>query len=91
MFREDHPEGNTLVVAGGVAANKFLCTQLESLATAHDMKLVAPPLNLCTDNGAMIAWAGIEHLKLGHTDPLDFAPRPRWPLDPDAAKAGAKA
>jgi N6-L-threonylcarbamoyladenine synthase len=58
------------------------------------MRFVAPPQKLCTDNGAMIAWAGIERLRLGLTDGLDFAPRPRWPLDPDAPKrafAGAKA
>ncbi len=94
MFRDAHPTGDTLVVAGGVAANSYLREQLERLAVSNDMRLVAPPLNLCTDNGAMIAWAGIEHLRLGHTDPLDFAPRPRWPLDPDAtpaAYAGAKA
>jgi N6-L-threonylcarbamoyladenine synthase len=46
---------------------------------------VAPPVKLCTDNGAMIAWAGIERLRLGRTDALDFAPRPRWPLDSAAA------
>jgi len=46
---------------------------------------VAPPIKLCTDNGAMIAWAGIERLRLGKTDGLDFRPRPRWPLDPSAA------
>jgi N6-L-threonylcarbamoyladenine synthase len=50
---------------------------------------------LCTDNAAMIAWAGLERFRLdGRADPLDFAPRPRWPLDPTAAKrpgAGVKA
>ena len=51
----------------------------------HGARLVAPPVKLCTDNGAMIAWAGIERLRLGMTDALDFAPRPRWPLDPSAA------
>ena len=44
-------------------------------------RFVAPPIRLCTDNGAMIAWAGLERLRLGLTDPLDFKPRPRWPLD----------
>ena len=44
--------------------------------------MVAPPQKLCTDNGAMIAWAGVERLRLGLTDPLDVAARPRWPLDP---------
>ncbi|MEI7872854.1 MAG: tRNA (adenosine(37)-N6)-threonylcarbamoyltransferase complex transferase subunit TsaD [Alphaproteobacteria bacterium] len=75
----------TLVVAGGVAANVYLRGRLETLAAAHGARLVAPPIRFCTDNGAMIAWAGIERLRLGKTDALDFRPRPRWPLDPSAA------
>ncbi len=75
----------TLVVAGGVAANVYLRGRLETLAAAHGARLVAPPIRFCTDNGAMIAWAGIERLRLGKTDGLDFRPRPRWPLDPSAA------
>jgi len=86
-FRKQCPDANTLVVAGGVAANTALRTKLEDVAGAQGMVLAAPPLNLCTDNGAMIAWAGIERLRLGQSDALDFAPRPRWPLDPDAPKA----
>ena len=86
-FRSLHPDGNGLVVAGGVAANTALRTTLEDLAGQEDMRFIAPPQALCTDNGAMIAWAGIERLKLGLVDELDFAPRPRWPLDPDAPKA----
>jgi len=83
-----------LVVAGGVAANTAVRTALESLAGAHDLPFVAPPLWLCTDNAAMIAWAGAERFGQGLTDPLDFPARPRWPLDPDAEKvrgAGVKA
>ncbi len=83
-----------LVVAGGVAANTAVRTALEALATAHDLPFVAPPLWLCTDNAAMIAWAGAERFAQGLTDPLDFPARPRWPLDPDAEKvrgAGVKA
>jgi N6-L-threonylcarbamoyladenine synthase len=76
---------STLVVAGGVAANLYLRGRLESLAAQHGARLVAPPVKLCTDNGAMIAWAGLERLRLGHTDALDFRPRPRWPLDAAAA------
>ncbi len=71
-----------LVVAGGVAANAYLRGRLATLAASHGARLVAPPPKLCTDNGAMIAWAGIERLRLGLTDGLDFRPRPRWPLDP---------
>lgn len=78
---------DTLVVAGGVAANADLRGRLAALAAAEGVRLVAPPQRLCTDNAAMIAWAGVERLRLGLTDPLDFAPRPRWPLDPDAAPA----
>ncbi len=73
---------STLVVAGGVAANAYLRGRLETLAAEHGARLVAPPVKFCTDNGAMIAWAGIERLRLGQTDSLDFRPRPRWPLDP---------
>jgi N6-L-threonylcarbamoyladenine synthase len=86
-YRDRHAGGDTLVVAGGVAANRYLTGRLEVLCRERGLRLVAPPQRLCTDNGAMIAWAGIERLKLGLTDPLDFAPRPRWPLDPDAPKA----
>ncbi|WP_088306677.1 tRNA (adenosine(37)-N6)-threonylcarbamoyltransferase complex transferase subunit TsaD [Novosphingobium sp. B 225] len=81
-----------LVVAGGVAANQAMRGALEALAAQHGLPFVAPPMALCTDNAAMIAWAGIE--RLGQSDPLDLAARPRWPLDPDAAPvrgAGVKA
>jgi N6-L-threonylcarbamoyladenine synthase len=94
LFRRDHPAGEALVVAGGVAANAALRARLTSLAEASGLRFLAPPPALCTDNGAMIAWAGLERLRLGIAEPLDFAPRPRWPLDPDAAKrhgAGVKA
>jgi len=88
------PDGGPLVVAGGVAANIYLNGRLKELTDSHGIDLIAPPPALCTDNGAMIAWAGIEHLKAGKSDGLEFAPRPRWPLDPTAppvAYAGAKA
>ena len=95
IFLEQHPQGRTLVIAGGVAANQNLRQRLQRLADERSVDLVAPPINLCTDNAAMIAWAGIERIKaLGldaAQDNLDYRPRPRWPLDPDAAAAGAKA
>ena len=86
----------TLVVAGGVAANRAIRAALEGLAAEHGLRFVAPPPALCTDNAAMIAWAGCERMALPDfaADPLDIAARPRWPLDPDAAPvrgAGVKA
>lgn len=84
-----------LVVAGGVAANTHVRAALEQLAAHRRLRFVAPPPALCTDNAAMIAWAGIERLRAGcAADPLDVAARPRWPLDPDAEAvrgAGVKA
>lgn len=80
-------------VAGGVAANKVLRARLEQVAG----EIVAPPLMLCTDNAAMIAWAGLEMFAAGHRDGIDFEARSRWPLDQTAApmlgsgKRGAKA
>lgn len=68
------------VVAGGVAANQVLRSRFSNLCESHNLTLVAPPLNLCTDNAAMIAWVGIEKLRLGQQDSLNFSPRPRWPL-----------
>ncbi|WP_066657802.1 MULTISPECIES: tRNA (adenosine(37)-N6)-threonylcarbamoyltransferase complex transferase subunit TsaD [unclassified Sphingomonas] len=88
------PQATALVVAGGVAANASVRTALEVLATQHGLRFVAPPLWLCTDNAAMIAWAGAERFAAGFSDPLDVPARPRWPLDPDAEKvrgAGVKA
>ena len=76
-----------LVVAGGVAANQPIRAALEALASRHGLPFVAPPLWLCTDNAAMIGWAGIERFGAGLFDGLDFEARPRWPLDPGAEKA----
>ena len=84
-FQAAHPGAHALVVAGGVAANQTIRARLGELCDRRGFRFVAPPLRLCTDNAAMIAWAGIERLRLGMVDGMDFAPRPRWPLDPDAA------
>ena len=86
-----------LVVAGGVAANSAIRSALEKLGEENGLLFVAPPVALCTDNAAMIAWAGIERLQSTtgfRSDPLDFVARPRWPLDAAAAPvrgAGVKA
>ena len=91
---EKMDEVSALVVAGGVAANSRVRKALEDLAASRGLRFVAPPPALCTDNAAMIAWAGIERLGQGASDPLDIAARPRWPLDPAAEPvrgAGVKA
>jgi N6-L-threonylcarbamoyladenine synthase len=81
-FRAELPgTAPLLVVAGGVAANKRIGTALRAVAGETGADLVIPPPGLCTDNGVMIAWAGAERLALGRQDGLDFAARPRWPLD----------
>ncbi|SNZ19844.1 tRNA (adenosine(37)-N6)-threonylcarbamoyltransferase complex transferase subunit TsaD [Cohaesibacter gelatinilyticus] len=98
-FKERFPDIETpqLVVAGGVAANKAIRATLDGVLAKRDAQMIAPPINLCTDNGAMIAWAGAERLALGMSDPLDSPAQPRWPLDPNAGhkigsgRKGAKA
>jgi N6-L-threonylcarbamoyladenine synthase len=77
----------TLVVAGGVAANQALRQALDKTCAESGFTLIVPPPALCTDNAAMIAWAGAERLALGLIDDLDAAARPRWPLDPSAEPA----
>ena len=87
-------EVTALVVAGGVAANGAVRAALEDLAASRGLAFVAPPAWLCTDNAAMIAWAGAERFAAGLTDPLDTPARARWPLDPGAEAvrgAGVKA
>jgi N6-L-threonylcarbamoyladenine synthase len=91
LERSDAP---TLVVAGGVAANQAIRSALEALAAAHGRGFSVPPAWLCTDNAAMIAWAGAERFAAGERDPLDVPARARWPLDDNAEKvrgAGVKA
>ncbi len=88
LFRAKYGAPTALVAAGGVAANQAIRKVLHRLAFEVGTVLVVPPLELCTDNGAMIAWAGAERLALGLTDTLDVAPRARWPLDEIAAAKG---
>lgn len=79
-FKAQHPDGKHFVLAGGVAANQYIRGKLEKAAAAHELTLVAPPVKLCTDNAAMIAWAGLERFQLGMTDGMGFEPKARWPL-----------
>lgn len=92
-----NPQIPTLAVAGGVAANLHLRAALETVCTESSVNFIAPPLALCTDNAAMIAWAGLERFRLGHRDDFTLSARPRWPLDNKSpamlgsGKKGAKA
>ena len=83
----EQTETRTFVVAGGVAANNALRARLEAEARHHGFQFAAPPLRWCTDNGAMIALAGAERLRLGLVDGLDTPARARWPLDEASASA----
>jgi N6-L-threonylcarbamoyladenine synthase len=74
-------QASLLVVAGGVAANQAVRAALERAANEQGFRLVAPPIRLCTDNAVMVAWTGLERLRLGLFSEIDFAPRPRWPLE----------
>ncbi|KEO61064.1 tRNA (adenosine(37)-N6)-threonylcarbamoyltransferase complex transferase subunit TsaD [Thioclava indica] len=91
------PKRPALAVAGGVAANKAIRASLETVCVEFDAEFLAPPLRLCTDNAAMIAYAGIERFRAGARDGMDLAARPRWPLDQTSpallgsGKKGAKA
>ncbi len=96
-YMEMSPAAPAFAVAGGVAANGAIRAGLEALCAQSGVRFLAPPLALCTDNAAMIAWAGIERLERGLVDGMDLSARPRWPLDDRAApllgagKKGAKA
>ncbi len=100
-FRTEYPDiaSPALVVAGGVAANREIRAALEAQCAKSGFRFIAPPYELCTDNAAMIAWAGIERIRagLGRDDAFSFVPRSRWPLDEVSApvvgsgRRGAKA
>ena len=96
-YLERNPAEPALAVAGGVAANGAIRSALEHVCAAARVRFLAPPLRLCTDNAAMIAWAGIERTRDGHPQASDLVARPRWPLDQSApaligsGKKGAKA
>ena len=86
-FRERGGEARAVVVAGGVAANGAIREALARFCAQAGVPMIAPPQRLCTDNGAMIAWAGVERLRRGLVDGLDAVARPRWPLDPSAERS----
>lgn len=86
-FKQKYPQGKHLVVSGGVASNTYLRSNLHDLSQKHGLEFAAPPIKFCTDNGVMVAWAGLERFRLNMLSGLDFKPRPRWPLDENAPKA----
>ena len=88
-YEREFEAGRTLVIAGGVAANQAIRSALTSLATARGFAIKIPPPGLCTDNAAMVAWAGVERSQLGAFDAFDVAPRARWPLQ-ETRLGGAK-
>src|SRR5215217_695472 len=90
-FKDAAGHPTALVVAGGVAANQAMRAALQRLAIEAGLKLIAPPLALCGDNGAIVAWAGLERLRVGLIDDLTAPARARWPLDASRDEPGAKA
>ena len=97
LYLDENPADPAFAVAGGVAANQPLRAALQAVCAAAGVRFTAPPLRLCTDNAAMIAWAGIERFRAGLMDDATLVARPRWPLDATApallgsGKKGAKA
>lgn len=97
LYLEEAPSDPVFAVAGGVSANMDIRSALETVSAENDTRFLAPPLALCTDNAAMIAWAGLERFRAGHSDDMTLGARPRWPLDIHSksmlgsGKKGAKA
>jgi N6-L-threonylcarbamoyladenine synthase len=97
LYLAENPATPTIAVAGGVAANQAIRNRLQEVCADFGVAFTAPPLALCTDNAAMIAYAGMERFRAGHSDDMTLAARPRWPLDKKApallgsGKKGAKA
>jgi N6-L-threonylcarbamoyladenine synthase len=97
VYLAEAPSKPVLAVAGGVAANKLIRSKLETVSAETGVNFIAPPLALCTDNAAMIAYAGLERFQAGQLDDMTLAARPRWPLDQNSpallgsGKKGAKA
>ena len=97
LYLAENPTTPTIAVAGGVAANQAIRNRLQEICADFGVAFTAPPLALCTDNAAMIAYAGMERFRAGHSDDMTLAARPRWPLDKKApallgsGKKGAKA
>ncbi|HGG05515.1 MAG TPA: tRNA (adenosine(37)-N6)-threonylcarbamoyltransferase complex transferase subunit TsaD [Aliiroseovarius sp.] len=97
LYLAENPAQPTLAVAGGVGANQTIRAGLDTLCAEFKTEFIAPPLALCTDNAAMIAWAGLEKLQSGQVDDMTLSARPRWPLDQTSepmlgsGKKGAKA
>lgn len=97
LYLREQPANPVVAVAGGVAANSAIRAALETVCAEKGARFTAPPLNLCTDNAAMIAYAGLERFRAGGRDGLDLTARPRWPLDQTSpamlggGKKGAKA
>ena len=97
LYLAENPATPTIAVAGGVAANQAIRSRLQEVCADFGVAFTAPPLALCTDNAAMIAYAGMERFRAGHSDDMTLAARPRWPLDKKApallgsGKKGAKA
>ena len=84
FFYHSNEDKKVFVISGGVASNKSIRNNLDKLSKEIGFENFFPPIELCSDNGAMIAWAGIERFKKGMEDNLEVLAKPRWPLDPDA-------